>query len=267
MTKCSNDFFNTWQLENERVRKSFRALINTSRMISILIDRVEFCVVDHPVISPIFAKKNHPRFPGSPLRPMQFRYWPWLIHVDLAWRLSRENTRVPHDRDYASLEFIVSQLLASRDVRLEILRRISGLDSTPIKIKLALTTRNVLQISLLPSCLHARPATALSVYWYVRTHTHTHTYVHARTYIHTRARVHASHSRLLWRMLRMRVTSYQSTRNAFQARFSILSLRITWINVFKGIYPPFHLSSLLVAPSSLRLFSEPSRESVAFKIG
>lgn len=113
---------------------------------------------------------------------MQFRYWPWLIHVDLAWRLSRENTRVPHDRDYASLEFIVNQLLASRDVRLEILRRISELDSTPIKIKLALTTRNVLQISLLPSCLHARPATALSIYWYVRTHTHTHTY----TCTHTR---------------------------------------------------------------------------------
>lgn len=129
-------------------------------------------------LSPLKKIKSNPR---SLLRPVQFRYWPWLIHVDLAWRLSRENTRVLHDRDYASLEFIVSQLLASRDVRLEILRRISGLDSTPIKIKLALTTRNVLQISLLPSCLHARLATAL--YSSIDTHVYTH--------IHTRARIHA----------------------------------------------------------------------------
>lgn len=197
----------------KRVRKSFRALINTSRTISILIDRVKFCIVDHLVISsPVFPKKNHPFLPGSLLRPMQFRYWPWLIHVNLAWRLSRENTRVPHDRDYANLEFIVSQLLASRDVRLEILRRISGLDSTPIKIKLALTTRNVLQISLLPSCLHARPATALSIYWYIRTHT----YIHARThtYMCTHARVALT---FVVAYAPMRVTSYQSTYNAFQA--------------------------------------------------
>lgn len=202
------------QFENERVRKSFRALTDTSWTIPTLIDRVKFWIVSLGLFR--FSLKKSPPLPPplprSLLRPVQFRYWPWLIHVDLAWRLSRENTRVPHDRDYASLEFIVSQLLASRDVRLEILRRISGLDSTPIKIKLALTTRNVLQISLLPSCLHARPATALSTYRYTRTHTYI--YIHAHIYTCTHARVD---TRVCCGVsTSMRATSYRSTYNAFR---------------------------------------------------
>lgn len=118
MTKYSNDSTRVYlrrQLENERVRKSFRALINTSRMISIFdrSRRILYSRSPRYLFLGLPLKKNHPFLPDSHLRPMQFRYWPWLIHVDLAWRLSRENTRVPHDRDYASLEFIVSQLLAS----------------------------------------------------------------------------------------------------------------------------------------------------------
>lgn len=81
--------------------------------------------------------------------------------------------------------------------------------------------------------------------------TYVHTYTHTRIHVHAYTRgTHVCCGILV--CAPMRVTSYQSTYNAFQsARFSILSLRITWINVFKGICPPFHPPFLQL----LRLFA------------
>lgn len=123
----------------------------------------------------------------------QFRYWPWLIRRSGEAIIAVKHSRAARSwlRESRNLSWANWLARQAGDVRPEILRRISGLDSTPIKIKLALTTPNVLQISLLPSCLHARSARHRTI--------HPPTYTGIRTthtYIHTQYNTH-----LLWCML------------------------------------------------------------------